>query len=316
MQVFASFLRITLTLLSILGLASIALGQDAVMDFEAQMIAETLQLRKNSEPTVVTNEVVERSGNVETRLIELELAPLGRIRMKTKGPAAPGRYPVVFLATGLQAGMETLGLINTEFPVILAAFDYPISKDMPPEQMVPHVVRGLASLQAQMAVALAWLGRQPNVREDRVSLLTVSFGTFATPLALRLAQLVGFRAYATVFAFGGAEVMPVLEKDLANLGAVLSPADMKNLTSAVSEAADFIEPKRHLKFLQTRSLVVQGLKDEVIPARSTVALMSSLPQPKALRTLDCGHINMDRRDIIDETAKVVLTWLKKQGALD
>ncbi len=285
---------------------------------EVSLMVEKYKLRDVTQVNLVSRTLVKEEERFNTYVVVLKHPQLNKIQLKVREPKAGGRYPILFMSTGLQTGMNAIDLIHFEEPVIVAAFDYPMKTSGSAVEIVSSLLSSLLTMHGQLVVAFKWLSQQPNVRADRFNVLNVSLGSFVVPLAQRIASAAGLQFYSTIFAFGGADpatvILPEVERIVGD--GPLNTTEYNQVVTALSTASDFLDSRRHLPYLSGRFLVIEGLQDTIVPHASTQALYEGLPHPKTLIQLDVPHINDDRPDIILKTSQVIKTWLKENAVFD
>jgi hypothetical protein len=297
--------------------AAVTLGELLKSDQAFAVAAEQLKLDGENIPEMAGRQLIKREAKAERVLITLTHKNLGRFQMMVRVPTAAYKdekpRPVIFLTSGVLTGLKTLDLIEDAGEAIIAAYDYPINKELERARLAGDIMQNLPRIYGQIAASMKWLSRQSIVRADRINSIHVSFGSFIAPLSLRLANAMGVETYATVFAFGGAEVW-----NLAPIAASsrLTEDEVAEIKRQLALALKGIDSASHLPHLKGRFLAIRGTKDEIIPEASALALERALPEPKQIELLDSEHIGSDRLDIIQQTFSIIKKWLAGVGALN
>lgn len=191
---------------------------------------------------------------------------LGSINLlkKTKTtPSSTRKMPAIVLITGLQTGMESVHLVPALPETAIIGIEYPIPKDLRGQNLAFEVIKGMVVLQSQIASTLIWLTEQPDIDSEKISLVMVSFGSIAAPKSIALAQKHGFKAKATIFAFGGAEIRNFI---FSYLKIPDAPAGSLLL---LDHYLSQIDPIKDLPYLIHSFAVIYGSNDNVIPLKST-----------------------------------------------
>lgn len=279
---------------------------EPVLNFSLQEIAT---------PRVLRDEIVSSHESYDIRSVELKSGDLGRITLRIKVPKqGRGQYPVVFVLPGLNMSPSLFDAnVDQTREVIQVLVDYSFPPRLSKGKLIYEVVRKSLNLQLLSSVALNWVKNHPMVDSSRISVVSVSYGTFVAPLSVRLAQLLGLDPYAVVFTYGGSDLKSLI---FPTLQEAMSEADFENIRKPLSRFLDIASPTNHLPHLQTQTayLVVKGVADEVIPSESTQVLIERLPDPKEVIELPTDHINPGAPKTIRQTIGVVMDWLEFQGA--
>lgn len=214
-------------------------------------------------------------------------------------------YPVLFVMSGFQTGAQSLALIGNPGDFILIGYQYPYTGEEmleAPEKLGQSLLLTIG----QVVGVWKWLQKQNWVAQEKISILGVSLGSVFMPVSLRVAQMQNFIPQKSIFAFGGADVTSVIEKEFLPR---LPKESHALFHQAIENATSFLAPKTHLPYLKGHFLVIRGLKDEVFPKESGELLEFLLPEPKKIVHLDTGHINVDTPHIIEPTIKSIYEFL-------
>lgn len=271
-------------------------------------------LEKMSKVEIVEDAIIASDAQSETKSITLKNKELGEINLRLKTPKKNGTFPTIYVSPGLNAKGTPIDQYITMDDVVIVEIEYPINDRLKGGKMVYEILRKSIKMQLMNTVAINWVKNLPVVNANKISFINISFGTFAAPFSIRVAQLLGLDPYAIVFAYGGSDlksmILPTLENSMSN-------ADFENVKKPVSKLLDMTAPTNHLPHLQTQSgyLVVNGMDDKLIPKESKALLFERLPDPKEVLEVEGGHIRADQPEMIKKAIAVVLAWLKDQGAI-
>jgi hypothetical protein len=271
---------------------------------------ELLQAVVQANPQQVQSEtILEDHAEFTWSKIQFSHGTLGNWNVylkKSKLSSSP--LPVVFAAAGIQTGLETLKIFDQKENSHVLVFEYAFNKDAKDIQLLASILQNAPKMQMQMALTLKWLAKQYYVDNHRINLLLVSFSTFISPFAIRLAQALGVEPYSTVFAFGGARIKTFLLPQLEKLPNQFSDQDLEKLKSAMDKFFDWMDPENHLLYLKGKFLIIRGTMDEIIPEASSMALINDVPEPKKIVVLETPHIDMTRLDVVAQTMSAVRNW--------
>ena len=231
-----------------------------------------------------------------------------RINVRRPGGEAAGRYPVVLLLGGVRTGRRATGLIDTPYPVVIAALDYPYRGDPRPRglALVPnirHVQQALMDTTPAVMLTLDYLLQRADVDPRRVELVGVSLGAFlaATPAALdarvtRLWLVQGAGDPARIFA-------TYLEDDIT------SPWWRRRIARAAAFLANahHLAPERWVGRVAPRPVIVINSRDDPsFPAAAVSVLHRALGEPSEIIWVPGTHVAPTRKEVLDRLSRLVL----------
>jgi dienelactone hydrolase len=148
------------------------------------------------------------------------------------------------------------------------------------------------------------LREQPNVDDDRIAYLGISYGGAMGALFVGIEQRI--KAAALVVADGGL-VSHFTGPEDANFMATVSCASRTAWFAAMTP----IEPVRFIANAGPIALLLQsGRTDDLVPERDAEALHAAVPQPRTVRWYDAGH-GLTQQALFDR-----MDWLRDQIGLD
>lgn len=287
-------------------------GLELLVDLLGEVF--NFDLQEVATPRILKDEVVMSHSGYDIRNIELRSGDLGRIALRVKTPKSAGQYPVVFVFPGLNMNPSLFDShVTANDDVIQVLVDYSFPPALSQGKLIYEVVRKSLNIQLLSAMALNWVRSQPMVDGTRISVVSVSYGSFVAPFSIRLAQLLGLDPYAVVFAYGGSDLKSLI---LPEIKQAMSEADFDHIKRPLSRFLDATSPSNHLPHLQTQTayLVLKGSKDQVIPEESTKQLIERLPDPIYTMELNSPHIGANKPETIEQSVRLINEWLKAQGA--
>ena len=282
---------------------------------DEQSAAQALQAIVQANPIQIQNEtVLEDQREYTWSKLEFGNDLLGTWNVYLKrNKMSSNPLPVVFAAAGIQTGLETIKIFDKKQNSHLLVFEYAFDKSQKDIQLLSAILQNALKMQMQMALTLKWLTRQYFVDTHHVNILLVSFSTFISPFAIRLAQALGVEPYSTVFAFGGAQIKNFLVPQFEKLP--VHDQDLEKLKSSADQFLDWMDPINHLPYLKGKFLIIRGAFDEIIPEASSLAMTNAIPEPKKVILLQTAHIDTTRMDIVNQTMGVVQNWYQEIQAL-
>lgn len=242
-------------------------------------------------------------------LLHFRLADDGRLHIQgnLRVPSSDGGpYPVLLILGGLRTGRETLAYLGPSEGVILAAIDYPyegprhrLSKwEIVPN--LPAMRRALLDTPPAAMLVVDYLLRRPDVDPERIVLVGGSLGALFAP-AVALDE----RISAVALVLGGADLQGLAR---ANLKA---PAHLRPLALwLVSVLAGPVEPARHVGRIAPRPLLmINATEDAAIPTRKARLLHEAAGEPKSVRWISAGHVNVRDLEFGRLVVRELVDWL-------
>lgn len=227
---------------------------------------------------------------------------------------AKGPLPAVFILAGVETGRESLDLIDDRNDLLLLSMNYPGGTDLRLSGTgllaAPFRLRRIAAETLEGGVlALDYLSRRPDVDQDRIILLGVSFGS---PIIISLSAQ-DPRVDAVVVIYGGGDLGKLARHNMAAKpwwipGWVIPPT--------VRLFLDDFEPLDHVEKVAPRYfLMVSSRQDEMFPPSSALALYGRARDPKKLIWYDTGHLDLFDRQLIMRLTRDVVADLRAAGYL-
>jgi hypothetical protein len=271
------------------------------------------------ESRVVSSEVIATSGLLET--VALNLAGGSRVRAlvrrssgATSGAPRPRRAPAVLLLGGHETGKDAARMVPYE-TMVVAAIDYPYDgplrlRNLPRDlAWIPDIWRALDRTPPAVLGMLEYLRTRSDVNADSIAVAGVSLGAPFALAAQAAAASGGETGFAAVaFLYGGARFDDLLHRNLA-----------RELPRGLSDLLAFVfvrllapfEPEASLALISetTPILVVAGRDDERLSAEDVDEIFSRRTE---IRWIPGGHVEPDRRKILDALIQECLRWLKER----
>lgn len=224
--------------------------------------------------------------------------------------------PALIVISGFRSARQNLARIPQPGPNAIISYDYPYDSAEWKEatwfgRML--IARRVAyRIPNDVAGLMAWVRRQQWADPNRISLAGVSLGAVAVPVIRRRAAATGQPDGPSVIAYGGVDL-----RALAAANLKISPGWLRGLAAwGVWLLLKPLEPEVHIKEINGPFLLINGNGDERIPASSAARLHALTPDPKTVITVDGGHIDGDRPELIENTVRLSRVWLVSKGALN
>lgn len=224
--------------------------------------------------------------------------------------------PTLVVISGFRSAHDNLAHIPEPGPNAIISYDYPYSRKAWNDATWigrTLIIRRVAyHLPNDVSGLMAWVRRQHWADPNRISLAGVSLGAVALPVIRRRASATGQPDGPSVIAYGGVDL-----EALAAANLKISPAWLRDIAAwGVWLLLKPLEPETHLPDINGPFLLINGKNDDRIPAESAQRLQALTPEPKTVITVDGGHIDGDRPDLIENTVRLARVWLVSKGALN
>jgi len=224
--------------------------------------------------------------------------------------------PVIIIIGGLEIGRTSLGYVAEHGANAVIAYEYPYGPrywyEGAPMTEIPAIRRAVISVPGQLAALLRHASRQPWADSARSVCFSYSFGAIFAPSFLRLAESYGDTVHHTTLVYGGADIERLLQHNLR-----IESSELRNIFAwFAATAIHVVEPENHLPYLHSMFLVMNGKRDQFIPAMLSQRIRALVPEPKTVRILDTEHMQPGARHLIDTLVAISRDWLVRQGAMN
>lgn len=142
--------------------------------------------------------VAQATGSYAEDSIELKLANGARLQARLRFPHSENakKLQAVMLFGGLQRGAESLDLVESSVPMVLASFDYPFEVPQRADRksllgFAPEARRAIAQTLEGIGLLHRALAAHPRVDAQRITIVGVSLGAPFAVLAAEKHQLAG-----------------------------------------------------------------------------------------------------------------------------
>lgn len=238
-----------------------------------------------------------------------DLRVTGHLKVPTQGEPP---YPALLLLGGARTGRHTLDYIHSTQGVVLLALDYPYDGKKSGMSVwefitaLPEIRRSIIRTVPASMLAVDYLLSRPDVDPDQIALVAGSLGALFAPAV----GATDDRIAAVVLLFGGGDIQSLLEANIReDLGPLTRPAAWlgKILTCPV-------EPLDHIGAIAPRPLfMLNGDEDLGIPEYNTRLLYEAANEPKTLRWIDAGHVNIRDESFHQLVTQELVNWFVEQG---
>jgi dienelactone hydrolase len=260
------------------------------------------------------NFVEEADGH---RLFEVRLKNDGDIVITgfLKVPAdAGGRCPALLILGGVRTGKRTLDYIHTTKGVVLLALDYPYQGKKSGLSVseflvaVPGIRNAVVRTVPAAMLAVDYLLTRKDVDPERIVLVGGSVGAVFTPAVAAVDR----RIAGAAMLFGAGDIEDLIRVNIDAPGVVAAPAAWMCgvLTSPV-------EPIKYVDEISPRPVfMLNGTGDPRMPERCSRALHDAARDPKTIRWIDAGHVNIRAAEFHAQVSRELVEWLVANELID
>ncbi|MGH7546212.1 MAG: hypothetical protein ACREKI_08535 [Gemmatimonadota bacterium] len=239
------------------------------------------------------------------------------VRGYLRVPATPPgtTRPGAIVLGGLGTGRRAAHLVRAEEPYVVLGLDYPWAGSRRPSlgeivRKLPEIRHSVLRTPAALLLAADLLDGRADVRGEELVLIGASFGV---PFAATAGAL-DPRFQTVLLLYGGGDSRNLILHNLERR----YPAAPAWFADAAAALIAPVEPICYVSAIAPRRVVmVNGRRDERIPAESVRLLYDAAREPKTLVWLDAAHIhprNDSLLQAIADTAVRVLEAPQARGA--
>jgi dienelactone hydrolase len=269
-------------------------------------------LARKSELVTVTERVVRKQADSTILLVTLEDERAIQVEGYLKVPDRGGPlHPVLIALGGAGTGRRSMDYLGDTRDWLVLALDYPYrgeTEDMTYWEyvsIVPEARRAMLDTVPAGMLAVDYLWRRGDVDRNRIVLAGGSFGALFSP-ALAAADE---RISAVAILFGAGHLQDVISANL-RMPWPLRPA----LSWVGSVLVSPVEPLKYVHRVSPRPIfMLCATEDEAMPEHCTRALIDKAGEPKTVRWLPLGHVQITssefHQQVLDECAR----WLQEIG---
>jgi len=277
--------------------------------------ARSLFAKMRGELTLVETVKSETRAGYEFRTLTLGNARGIVTRAGLKAPvASKQRHAGVVILGGLGTAERTVDYLGDTRDLVLLALDYPYEgkrKRLAAVEFVaslPRMRRAVLETVPVVSMGVDYLLSRDDVDPGRVVLVGGSLGAMFVPAAAATDR----RIAAAAILFGAGDIERLLRSDLDLPGWVAAPVAW---AGAVLTAP--VEPLDYVADVSPRPLLlVNGTGDPRMSVECARLLHERAREPKTIRWIDAGHVNVRDREFHERVRYVLVEWFVEQGFLD
>jgi dienelactone hydrolase len=224
--------------------------------------------------------------------------------------ATPPRAAVITLG-GLRSGVRALDYVRDTGGLVVLAMDFPYAGKRSRLTAVefvrglPAMRRALLDTPAATMLGVDYLTGLREVDPDRIMLLGGSLGALVAPAA----AAADTRISALGLLFGAGDLSALGEANL-RLPRILRPP----LAWVLSTLTSPMEPLKYIGRVAPRPVfMLNGTGDPRMPEQCARRLHDAAGEPKAIRWIDAGHVDIRDENFRDLVLEDVRAWMTEQG---
>jgi len=225
-----------------------------------------------------------------------------------KVPAERGtRYPTLILLGGLRTGRRTIDYIRNTRGVNLLALDYPYQGKKEKLSVaefvgaIPRIRDAIVRTPPAVMLAVDYLLTRDDVDPERIVLVGGSVGAIFTPAAAAADP----RIAGAAMLFGAGDLESLMRANIDLPGVVAGPAGW---LGAVLVSP--VEPTKYVGQIAPRPVfMLNGTGDPRMPERCSRRLHEAAGEPRTVRWIDAGHVNIRDTEFHDLVSRELAAWL-------
>lgn len=229
-----------------------------------------------------------------------------------KVPAVGGpRHPVLITMGGAGTGRKPIDLLENTGDWFILALDYPYHGDTGSMsdwefiQIIPKARRALLETVPASRMALDYLWRRDDVDRDRVVLAGGSLGALFAPALGATDE----RLSAVAIVFGAGDLQSVID---ANLDLPWPAQPVVSWVGSVIVSP--LEPLKYVHRIAPRPVfMLSGTEDDQMPLHASRLLHEQAREPKTVRWLPVGHVNIRDPEFHGRVLQTCMDWLAEIG---
>jgi hypothetical protein len=228
-----------------------------------------------------------------------------------KAPIGDGeRYPALVILGGLRTGRKTIDYLGGTSGIVLFALDYPYEGKkenlgvLELARSLPCIRRAVLETVPAIMLGIDYLLTRDDVAPDRILLVGGSLGAIFTPAAAAVDE----RIAAAMILFGAGDIEQLVRANLDMPAAVTVPAAW-----ACAVLTSPVEPLKYVADISPRPLfMLNGTGDPRIPIRCSCLLHEEAREPKTVKWINVGHLNVRSNEFHGLVSRELIEWLVSQ----
>jgi hypothetical protein len=220
-------------------------------------------------------------------------------------------YGAIITLGGLRSGIRALEYVEDTGNFIALAMDYPFEGKRSGlstwefVRQLPAARQAVLDTPSATMLGVDYLYQRPDLDPDRVIFVGGSLGALFAPAVAAADE----RVTALAILFGAGDLYALVDANLPLPGLVRKPAAWV-LSSLVSP----LEPLKYIGKVSPRPLfLLSTTGDRQMPERCSRLLHEAAGEPKTVRWVDTGHVNVRDEKFRQDIVAMLRAWLAGLG---
>lgn len=223
-------------------------------------------------------------------------------------------WPALVILGGLRTGRRTVRYLEDSTDMVIMALDYPYhgkKEDLSVLEFtraLPEIRKAILETVPSVMLGIDYLLIRGGVDPDRIVMVGGSLGALFVPAIMAADQ----RIAGAAILFGGADIERLI---VADLEAPSPLAEIAGWICAVLVSP--VEPLKYVDQISPRPLyMLNGMNDRRIPMECSRLLHRTAGEPKTVRWIQEGHLNVKSEDFHRKVSKQLSQWLVSKGLIE
>lgn len=252
------------------------------------------------------------AGDIEGReLVSLDLTGGSGIEVEaflTVPAGADRKLPAVIILGGLRTGRRTVEYLREVPGIAVLAMDYPYEGKreglgtLEFIRAVPAIRRSILETVPAVMLGVDYLASREDIDEGKIILVGGSLGALFVPAAAGSDR----RIDAAAILFGGCDIAALVRHGFDG------PAWLGRVAGwAASALLAPVEPARWTGRISPRPVFILSAEgDELIPAACSRGLHEKAGEPRTIRWIDTGHLDIRSEEFHRVVVEMLLEWME------
>jgi dienelactone hydrolase len=227
--------------------------------------------------------------------------------LKVPESSATDRFPALLLLGGVRTGRRTIEYIDNTRDVVLLALDYPYEGKKERLSVgeflraIPRIRRAIIQTVPAAMLSVDYLLTRDDVDSDRIVVVGGSVGAVFAPAVAATDE----RIAGAALLFGAGDIQYLMRENLK------APRWIANAASWLGAVlVSPVEPTKYIGDVSPRPVfMLNGTGDPRMPERCSRLLHQAASEPKRIRWIDAGHVNIRSEEFHDLVSKELADWL-------
>lgn len=222
-------------------------------------------------------------------------------------------FPVLILLGGLRTGRHTIDYVDNTRGVILLALDYPYEGKKERFgvgefiRAIPRIRDAIIRTVPAAMMSVDYLLTRNDVDAERIVVVGGSVGALFTPAV----AATDTRIAGAAMLFGAGDTQRLMRANLKMPGWLARPASWLG-----SILVSPVEPTKYVGDISPRPVfMLNGRGDPRMPERCSRLLHEAAREPKRVRWIDAGHVEIRSEEFHDLVSRELADWLVERDLI-